>query len=283
MRAAILFAIVACSGEKRVECGKGTELKNGVCEIATPSISTPIDGRVADATPVIDAGSDTVRDTWTYTTTTDAMRGTTTEGAAIASKNIVAFGSPYGNSRLMILIRHEPAGSKYPGDAVILAVERGQFDCHMSGCLISYKIDDGKVEQWSAEETTNRSDALILSGEGKWIDKLRSAKRVVVVEASFFRDGHEQFEFDVSGFAWKYGAAKTPSNIPRASRGFFCQTGGKCTRTEEDSCGVCNPQDRAWCYSLVRNREQLCWDTSGTCLTFASIAGDDATDCNEVR
>ena len=139
---------------------------------------------------------------WQYTQEKDEMRGATTYRATNESINEARFGFPYGTSGASIVLRKDP---KY-GNDIMFIIQSGQFTC-FDGCSISVKFDDQKLERYSMVGTDDgSSDVLFINGNKnlkRFIDKLRQSKKVII-EASFFDHGREQFTFDTQGLKWEH-------------------------------------------------------------------------------
>lgn len=136
---------------------------------------------------------------WNYQESTDKMRNETTKYASITSSNKVSFGFPYqGGSTMELTIRKSP---KY-GKDIVIEISSGQFTC-MMGCTIHMKFDNGKIERFSANGAADgSSDVIFAKPFGAILTKLQKAKKLVV-EADFYNEGANQFEFNVSGLNWK--------------------------------------------------------------------------------
>ncbi|MBN6078054.1 hypothetical protein HYE59_11120 [Aggregatibacter actinomycetemcomitans] len=140
---------------------------------------------------------------WGYSQKKDEMRDEIGYQAKNTSKNAVDFGFPYSESKLNLILRKDP---KY-GDDIMFIIQRGQFSSCFDGCELIIKFDDQKIEHYSMVGAEGgSSDVLFISGKKnmqQFMDKLRKSKKMIV-EASFFDHGKEQFTFYVSGLDWKH-------------------------------------------------------------------------------
>ena len=179
----------SCSGEQPAN---NTAAQNVVA-------SNPGSNNVASKEPVADQPIATAN--WEYNSDTDKMRGTTTNFADNPSLNSANFQFPYnGESHLHILLRHSSDGND-----VIFTIDKGQFHCKYDGCEISVKFDNEPIKSYSVGEAdSGKTDVLFLStGEAAFINKLKKSKKVMI-EAPFFNEGRQQFEFNTIGLDWKY-------------------------------------------------------------------------------
>lgn len=137
---------------------------------------------------------------WKYSNETDKLgRGITTY-AESRSLNTVDFAFPYnGGTHAEINLRASP---KF-GKQAFIWVNKGQFNCRFNGCTVSLRIDGGKPIKWTAHNAEGgHSNAIFLSNYTKLVALLRPAKKLQV-EAPFWREGDQVFEFDVAGLTWK--------------------------------------------------------------------------------
>jgi hypothetical protein len=99
---ALLFLLSACGQSSKVECGEGTELKDGKCVASSVAVAPPR----RDAS--IDAAQPSSVRAWQTRILPDAMRGTATVTTSIESDNAVVFDAPYGEARLSISCVEDP-------------------------------------------------------------------------------------------------------------------------------------------------------------------------------
>lgn len=157
---------------------------------ATPPAS--FDPRPTSATPLAPASN------WSYRTSADEMRGTSDRFATVTSSNTVNFGFPYDDARMTITLRDT---AKFGRD-ILLEIHDGQFQCRYDGCTINAKFDDGPVQSFSMLEAESSSDTIFFQNQTRILAALRKAKKVMI-EASFYSHGTQQFSFDVEGLEWK--------------------------------------------------------------------------------
>lgn len=136
---------------------------------------------------------------WNYRDTPDKMGRGTEKVAWVKSINTVQFGFPYtGEQRATLSLRISP---KFGRD-VILIIEKGQFLCRTSGCLVSVRFDDGKPIVFTASEPEDHSTtALFIDGYDRIVRGLRTA-RAVAIEAQFYQEGTRVFEFNPADLQW---------------------------------------------------------------------------------
>jgi hypothetical protein len=136
---------------------------------------------------------------WSYSTSQDPMRDTTTRFASVTSDNELSFGFPYWGGTHGALQLRSKAGRL----DVILSVDRGQFAC--SGFLnesVAVKFDSGPVREYSCESASDgSSNILFLVPAQHFVKELRHAK-TVVIEAEFYQEGKQQLAFTTSDLNW---------------------------------------------------------------------------------
>ncbi|WP_180161056.1 hypothetical protein [Acinetobacter sp. YH12064] len=139
---------------------------------------------------------------WSYETTKDEMRNTTTLFASNVSQNTVNFDFPYqGGSNLVITLRKK-------GDAtdVIIAITKGQILCSIRNCEVAFKFDNNPIQSITMSEPDNHSaDVLFVAHDStakKIINQMKTSKKLTI-EAPFYQEGGKQFTFDVSNLDWK--------------------------------------------------------------------------------
>lgn len=137
---------------------------------------------------------------WDYYTEEDSIGNGTVKRAIVNSTNEVEFGSPYeGAQRGTLEIRQHP---RY-GKNVILSIRRGQFLCRTGGCSVTIQFDDQEyIYTYEAVEPASGSTtSLFINGYAAFLQHARKARRVRI-EAQFFQESPQTFEFDVSGLKW---------------------------------------------------------------------------------
>ena len=138
---------------------------------------------------------------WHYLEAPDPMGRGTIKQADVKSVNQVNFDFPYkGPQRGELTLRVHPKHGK----DVILSIEKGQFVCGVSGCTVSVRFDQGKVQNYSASEPADYSTtSLFLEGYGRFLAAAKKSKRVYI-EAKIYQEGTQVFEFDISDLDLKW-------------------------------------------------------------------------------
>ena len=136
---------------------------------------------------------------WQYSTSEDAMRGTTTYFAVATASNTLHFNFPYaGGSTAQI-------GVVRSGDELRagITISKGQFTCFGgNGDAVSMKFDSGSVLNFPCFRSADGNSQVIGIGDADgFFQRLRKAKKLVV-EAQFFQAGYQQMTFNVEGFEW---------------------------------------------------------------------------------
>lgn len=136
---------------------------------------------------------------WNYNESPDQMGRGTVKLAYVRSLNEVQFDFPYREpQRATLQLRKHP---KY-GNDVILNIERGQFLCHLDGCAVSVRFDEGKPLTFSAvEPEDNSTTTVFISNYERFVKNLRKANKVFV-EAQFYQEGNRVFEFETAELKW---------------------------------------------------------------------------------
>ena len=137
---------------------------------------------------------------WRYGETEDKMRNEKNGYAVTENLNKANLRFPYdGGSPLKLFLRRGPR----QGQEAFVTVTRGSILCTYGGCTVPVKFDTGKIETFRGVTTADhRSDTIFLEPASKFIARVKKAHKLVI-ELSFFQEGAHQFEFDVSGLAWK--------------------------------------------------------------------------------
>jgi hypothetical protein len=173
---------------------------------ATPRDQAPAAIRSGGAAAPVAQTAPVIPSRWTYLDTRDEMRNTSTRTACLDAIAPLHFREPYeGDTTARVCFRQSPQD----GLDVIVHVQRGQFDCGM-GCTLQVKFDDGPVRPFRAEgEGGGEATSIFVQDKSRFLASMRTAHRVVI-EASFYRDGTRQIEFDgAAGLAW--AAASRPA------------------------------------------------------------------------
>jgi hypothetical protein len=137
---------------------------------------------------------------WVYSEFQDDMGRGTTRMAKLVSSNTVHFGFPYkGETHATLKLRRSPKS----GQAIMLTVERGQFLSTYTKDFVTVRFDDGELQKFAIGEPEDSTSDLrfIHDDNGTFINQLRGAKSLKI-EATFYQEGTEAFEFDVHGLDW---------------------------------------------------------------------------------
>jgi len=136
---------------------------------------------------------------WVYSEYQDDMGRGTARIAKLVSSNTVHFGFPYkGETHATLRLRRSPNSEQ----AIMLTVERGQFLSTHTKDFVTVRFDDGELQKFTIggpeDSTTNLR---FIHDNGTFINQLRGAKSLKI-EADFYQEGSQVFEFDVSGLNW---------------------------------------------------------------------------------
>jgi len=132
---------------------------------------------------------------WDYSSHADKMGRGTAQYATLESVNEVDFDFPYnGGSKAIITLRNSP---KY-GKNVIFQVTKGQILCHLDGCRVNVKVDEGHPVPVDADEAADGSSNVIFLPYSSLLRDLRRAK-TLRIEANFYQEGSRVFEFHPKG------------------------------------------------------------------------------------
>lgn len=135
---------------------------------------------------------------WSYDTQRDEMRDATSYFAIVRSDTAINLGFPYDADRATITLRKRPSD----GQSVLLRAP-GQFLCRTyNDDTVAVKFDDGPIQRFSCAEPSDASSGLIfINSEGRFIEKLKNAKRLII-EAEMYQAGPQQMVFSVEGLTW---------------------------------------------------------------------------------
>lgn len=141
-------------------------------------------------------------DPWSYSTTEDKVRGSTTYFARTTSTNTVHQDPPYDSDTTMSMIVRKSVAD---GTNVVLTISSGQMMCpSYEGCSGTVSFDGAKPERVTfSGPADNSSETIFVDGAKSFIAKLKKAKKVVV-EKTLYQAGQPQFEFDVHGLKWDH-------------------------------------------------------------------------------
>jgi len=136
---------------------------------------------------------------WDYRNTPDDMGRGIIKIASVRSVNEFEFDSPYeGIQRAALILRIHPKHGK----DVMLSVEKGQFLCEIDSCSVDVRFDENNVMPFSVGEPSDYSTTMLFFHDyDSFMYYLRKSKKVYI-EARFFMEATEVFEFNVSGLKW---------------------------------------------------------------------------------
>lgn len=126
------------------------------------------------------------------------MRGTTSYFARVSSENVLRLGFPYDSDNARLTLRRRPSD----GLSVMLSAP-GQFLCNSwDDDTVAVKFDDGPIQHFTCAEPEDATTGLLfINSEGRFIERLKKAKRLII-EAQMFQAGPQQMTFNVEGLAW---------------------------------------------------------------------------------
>ena len=135
---------------------------------------------------------------WHYHVTPDEMRGTTIKSAFLAADNELQFDFPYAGGSTVTIMLRDTAGH----DDVALVLDKGQFVCNPFGGTVPAKFDDGPIEKFACNSTSDGSSTVMfLHPPSRFISRLRSSRRLII-EPEFFQAGTLQVTFNITGLKW---------------------------------------------------------------------------------
>lgn len=176
---------------------QGIEGPRVIVNYAKPGTEQPVDPRF-QALVELAKRNETLTH-WQYLEEADKMGRGTTKLVWVQSTNLVNFGFPYGGpQRASLELRISPEF----GRNVILEVERGQFLCGLDGCRVEARFDQGKPMSFSASGPADLSTTtLFIDDYHRFLANLRKAE-TLRIEAPFYQEGNQVFEFEVGGLTW---------------------------------------------------------------------------------
>jgi hypothetical protein len=172
--------------------------------------------------------------TWEYAERVDKMTDQKVRTASTKSKNTLEFSAPYeGTQRAVLMLRHGP-DENYD---VMIAIQKGQFLCHVDSCGVQIRFDDNKPAIFRASPPSDHSTTMLfIENELTFLRKLSQAKRLLV-GADFFHQGSRLLEFDVEGLEWEIPPLMASGKECRAT--FDCPTHEKCDKKAK-KCVLCD-------------------------------------------
>jgi hypothetical protein len=141
--------------------------------------------------------SPTPGNSWSYDEQPDKMGRGVIKTASVDSINTVSFNFPYnGEQHARLTVRKHPEH----GNDVMLRIERGQFLTGVEGCTVTLRFDDNPPIKLHGDEPADLStNVLFIEGYDRIVSNLERAKRLRI-EAPFYQEGNQVFDFDVQGF-----------------------------------------------------------------------------------
>lgn len=161
---------------------------------------------------------------WQYRTETDPMGGAF-QSATTMSTNNLNFSAPYrGPQKATLYLRTHPR----KGRDVLVAIEKGQFICNVSGCTLMVRFDQEKPRRFGAVGPTDHSSTVLFIRDYAGFTKALRAAKVVRIEATFYQEGSQVMEFDVAGLDFDKPApapkkAAAPSSAADQGKVARCQ------------------------------------------------------------
>lgn len=138
---------------------------------------------------------------WSYDEYQDKMGRGIIKTASVRSINEFQFDFPYQGAQRATLALGLRSHPEY-AQVVVLSIERGQFLCGIADCYVTVRFDQGKAQEFiAAEPSDNSTTSLSITNYDSILAGLRKSKKVYI-EAQFFQEGTQVFEFDVSGLKW---------------------------------------------------------------------------------
>lgn len=170
------------------------------------------------------AGASSAEAGWDYSTDIDKMTGKPTHFASVTSNNHVVLSAPYGKTSARIFIR----SSARSGRSVIFMSDTGQIMCtSYDPCKITARFDTKPAQRFAATSPSDGShEAVFIREYTGFVRNLATAKKLLI-EVEYFRNGSQQFDFDVAGLVagnflpaspTKAAAAKPAESITKEDR-----------------------------------------------------------------
>lgn len=141
--------------------------------------------------------NDSIKNTWEYDTTINAM-GEKTKNATISANDLVYFDFPYnGGSRGMVLIK-----KKLNNTDILFIISKGQINTDYDGTYVRVKFDDEKPKKYLMTETTDYSkEILFFTNANNLLQKIKKSK-IMVIEVPFYESGNVMFKFNTENLKW---------------------------------------------------------------------------------
>ncbi len=189
----IIIDIASCRPyERHVASNAHLNPDSGVL-VPTPTVRVvPVASPVIAATPI-----PSPVDPWSYSSSSDEMRGSRKNMACIDSTNSFEFGFPYsGGTRGSLCLRYSTNNSP----EILVFARRGQISCY--DCRIGVRFDAHIVNNYSPDRS---DDGQTLFLPRAFLTNLRGSPLAdrVIIEIPFYRDGVKQFIFSgLSSINW---------------------------------------------------------------------------------
>lgn len=159
------------------------------------NISQPSENKQVESPPASTPTQAPETPQWGYFSGTYGIDNKSLSSATIRSLNTISLGSPYSGDNYGHITIREMNGRI----DLYLEVDKGQFNGAFMGTKIKVKLDDNKTKIFSCTEPSDHSTGLLfITQPQRLIKSLRTAKKLKI-EAEFFQEGPQLFEFDVTG------------------------------------------------------------------------------------
>jgi len=141
-----------------------------------------------------------VESKWEYSQSRDQMSGKTIYFARLYSNDELNFKFPYsGQNRADLTLRRNEGGKT----EVMFSIQRGQFMCHINGCAIRVRFDDGKISDFTATGTDDADPTVVfINNPARFIKELRGAKKLLI-QATYFQEGSQAVTFEPQNLRWQ--------------------------------------------------------------------------------
>ena len=164
-------------------------------------------------TTLVVAGASGVEAGWSYNTEIDKMTGKPTHFASVTSNNQITLSPPYGKTSARIFLR----SSARNGRSAIFMSDTGQIMCtSYDPCKITVRFDAKPAQRYVAASPSDGShEAVFIRDYPGFVRNLAAAKKLLI-EVEYFRNGSQQFEFDVAGLVVGDFLPATPTKAATA-------------------------------------------------------------------
>lgn len=146
---------------------------------------------------VLISGPESSLAAWDYALSRDEMSGKEMLSALARSRENIDLGWPYGMVSAQIILRRHPRHGK----DVMLVSSGGQMLCRpYRNCSLLMKFDNKPAQRFSVSESSDgSSNVLFIHGFDRFVSMLKNSKSILV-EVQFYREGIQNFSFEVGGF-----------------------------------------------------------------------------------